>query len=279
MSRWRPDPWYLVVDEASCVLARRGTGSRPVCLMKADGPWRQTMEPLMAQASTAGHELGRLEVIVVGRLAQHWSCQAPRGAASLRDLRTYASARRQQQFGDASADEWWVEADWRATAGFICMAVPQALVDFISAMARSLKLRWALCTDMGLFMATNPRLWPSREAQWAAIETPQGGLLWHIDPLQGTRFMRAWRHGVQLETPSRPSDDAQAEWRRAQLRAGESASGPLTWVRADELSMTITSLSEEGDLSAQPTVHAWPSAPSQGTASWLDVLARHGGRL
>lgn len=278
MSRWRPDPWCLVVGEQSAVLARRGPRVQPSCLMGVEGPWNRTVEPLIADAAAAGHKPAQLEVIVAGPLAQHWSCQAPQGTASLRELRAYASARRQQQFGDTPAAEWWVEADWRAAGGFACMAVPQALVILIDGIARSLRLRWTISTDMAVLMAAAALQKPLRHGRWVAVETPQGGLLWHVQAHHGLRFMRGWRQGAQGE-PLRREGTVPAEWRRAQLRADESATGPLTWLTADEQGMTVTSLAEDGGQTVSPSVRAWPLVPGVQSTSWLGALALHGGGL
>jgi hypothetical protein len=117
-----------------------------------------------------------VDVIAGNDVAVHWLQAPPPSVASLDELRLVAAARCAHLYGGAPQD-WWVAADWNATAPFVCTALPYSVVAPVRqklVTARAVA-RWH--TAWGVACGINASTFPSEG--WSALRSPNRVLLWH----------------------------------------------------------------------------------------------------
>ncbi|MFT4174131.1 MAG: hypothetical protein QM639_16330 [Rhodocyclaceae bacterium] len=134
MSPWRRETLAAGVDADGLALLARRDGAWRVAAQvpvadylaapqAADTDWTGVVGALLAQPSVGR---GRVAVTVDDSLARYWLLQAPRGIASLVELRALAASRFETLFGEP-ASAWHIEADWRADHAMLAAALPRTL--------------------------------------------------------------------------------------------------------------------------------------------------------
>jgi hypothetical protein len=100
-------------------------------------PWpgaspSQAMELLRSQLAVTAAP--RTQLVLAPSLVRHWLQTPPAQIASLRELRSVATARCAQLFGTpastaSAGNAWSVSANWHASAPFVCTAIASAWAD------------------------------------------------------------------------------------------------------------------------------------------------------
>lgn len=166
-----------------------------------------------------------VDVIVGNDLAVHWLQMPPSSVASLDELRLVAAARCAHLHGGSPRD-WWVAAEWDATAPFVCAALPYSAVTPLQQKlaAASVAARWH--TAWGVACGLEANTFPADG--WSALRSPTRVLLWHC------REGRVDCMSMQSVSPDMTDDDANDQALRQirieSMRDASLAGEPLHWV-------------------------------------------------
>lgn len=138
-------------------------------------------DPATAMRAALSREPGspsvrQVALIAANDLALHWLQTPPGALASFEELRLVAQARCAHLYGGAPAD-WWVTADWRADAPFVCAALPRAVVQPLDQALAALGSQVHWHTAWGLLCAARATAFPSNG--WSAFRSPAQVILWH----------------------------------------------------------------------------------------------------
>lgn len=159
-------------------------------------------------------------VMVADGMARYWMMQAPRGVASLAELRASAEARCAQLLGPGPG--WQVAGDWDATRPFLCAAIPGWIHEGARrAFGPGVEIRLALPTALRL-----ARPLVSNDA-WVCLTMPGSTSVLSIAKgrLNSVRSVRT-QAGLSRDEQLRL---AAIELRRERLRTGASGDGTVGW--------------------------------------------------
>lgn len=167
----------------------------------------------------------RVDVIAGADIAVHWLQTPPASVASLDELRLVAAARCAHLHGGAPTD-WWVAADWNASAPFVCAAVPYSLVTPLQQKFTTAGVAPCWHTAWGVTCGSKVNSFPAEG--WSALRSPSRVLLWHC---RDGRVTCMSTHSV---APGTGDEEAKAQALRhiriEGLRDSSLASEPLHWV-------------------------------------------------